>query len=398
MRWLIRLSLILLILIPTSRSIAQTTPKISDVQLSYDFGIRLNIKAQIDQIQSYLSIYLILRPDGQSSRQVKLAPRSDGSINIQFDLEKDPLKPYARIYYWFEFEDQAHTTTSSPAYWFDYSDNRFGWKSNESNLFRIFWVEGDTGYGQQIQDIAREGLKKSTQILPIPPNLPIQLFVYPDLTSLQGALSLTKQSWTAGHTSPDIGVILVSNSSQSVNLSELERQIPHELMHILQYQITGDQYGSIPVWLSEGLATYSEMYPDPDQARILNESYTQGKLIPFESLCSGFSQDAASAQIGYAQSVSFVSYLKNRFGSEIFPALLENANSGQSCTQSIQKVLQVPLSQLEKDWQEDTFGQTSEGKRLSLIFPIILVIVLVGLLILFIYLKTKSSKVGPNNG
>ncbi|KAF0112358.1 MAG: hypothetical protein FD147_231 [Chloroflexi bacterium] len=392
MRWLTRILILSLFLIPTTRSSAQSDSLVSNVTLTYEFGNAINVSAEILNAKNYSAFTLILRPDGQSSRQIELHPDADGKGIVRYDLKQDPLKPFARIYYWFEFENLDKTSSTSPSYWFDYLDNRFLWKSNESNLFQISWVEGDTSYGQKLQDIAREGFIKATQILPVAPELPIRIYVYPGIEKMQEAIALTNQSWAAGHSSPDIGVILVSNGSPPAKLIEMERQIPHELMHILQYQIAGAQYRNIPVWLSEGLATYAEIYPDPDLERVLNESYESGNLILFESLCSGFSQDAATAQLGYAQSVSFVNYLNGRFGSEFFPELIENSKSGQNCTNSIESVLHISLAQLQKDWQEITFAQKNGTELNNVYILVIICVAVIGLVGTILIIRSKSKK------
>ena len=358
MHWLMRLLLCSLMLMPIGSVRAQSEEPVTKVKLVYQFGSSIHIDAHVSNSSEYASLLLILQPDGQSSRQIKITPAADGSVIVDYDLTLDPLRPFARVYYWFELTRLDGTSITSPSYWFDYLDDRYQWISSETDLFHIFWVEGADTFGQKVQEIARDGLKAATNVLPVTPDFPIRIYIYPDVAALQQALTLTGQPWTAGHASADIGVLLVSNGSQSAELIEMERQIPHELMHVLEYKLAGASYSNIPAWLNEGLATSVELYPDPDLQRILIESQTSGSLLTFSSLCDGFPQDAKTAQLAYAQSASFVNYLNGRFGSNIFTKLIENAASGQTCESAVNSAASVSLTDLEEDWLATTFTES----------------------------------------
>ncbi|MBA4383475.1 MAG: hypothetical protein C0410_01945 [Anaerolinea sp.] len=376
MYWLIRFLLCSLMLLPIGSVKAQSEEPVTNVQLDFQFGSSIHIDALVSNPADYSSILLILQPDGQSSRQIKINPAADGSVIVDYDLTLDPLRPFARVYYWFDLTalDGSSITTSS--YWFDYLDDRFQWDSSETDLFQINWVNGSDAFGQKVQEIARDGLKASTNLLPVTPDFPIHIYIYPDVDTLQEALTLTGQPWIAGHASTDIGVLLVSNGSQSAELIEMERQIPHEMMHVLEYKLAGESYSNIPAWLNEGLATSAELYPDPDLQRVLNESQVSGSLLSISSLCDGFPQDAKTAQLAYAQSTSFVNYLNGRFGSQIFSKLIENAASGQTCESAINSAVSVSLADLEKDWLAVTFIISTPVN-----FGILAIVIAVGVLI-----------------
>ncbi len=372
---------------------AQVEQPVSEVALEYEFGTSLQLSAHIVQPADFSSFLLVLQPDGQSSRQVPFSPDASGQVEIDYDLILDPLKPFARVYYWFELTRADGTAYTSASYWFDYTDNRYTWKTSETQLFAISWVEGDAVFGQKLQEIARSGLQAATTLLPVAPELPIRIFVYPKVEDLQGALTLTGQTWTAGHASPEIGVIVVSNTASDAELIEMERQIPHELMHILEYQVAGESYASIPTWLSEGLSTSVELYPDPDLQRTLEESHANGSLLAIDSLCAGFPQDARDAQLAYAQSASFVSYLSGTYGSDVFLRLLESSASGQTCENAVSSVLNVSLDQLEAQWLSSVFPDSDSNPAADKLLPY-LIAGGVLLLAVLIYLSRKRHSQG----
>jgi hypothetical protein len=175
----------------------------------------------------------------------------------------------------------------------------------------------------------------------------------------------------------------------------MERQIPHELMHVLEFKLAGASYAKIPAWLNEGLATSVELYPDPDLQRVLNESQANGTLLTLTSLCDGFPQDAKTAQLAYAQSASFVNYLNGRFGSQIFTKLIENAASGQTCESAVNSAASISLSDLEKDWLAATFTISTPVN-----FGILAVVISVGVLlvvIMIMFLRKRHSAERKSN-
>lgn len=365
---------------------------VSDVSLEYEFASSLQIDAVISQIADYSSFALILQPDGQSPRVITFTPESNGWVNISYDLVQDPLKPFARIYYWFELVQMDGTSVTTPSYWFDYLDNRFKWQTSETELFQVSWVDGDAAFGQKLQEIARDGLKEATTLLPVTPDLPIRIYVYPNIEDLQSTLTLSGQTWTAGHASPDIGVILASNDNPSAELIEMERQIPHEIMHILEYQITKEHYASIPVWLSEGLATSVELYPNPDLQRVLNDARANGTIIPFSSLCDGFPPDANQAQLAYAQSASLVKYINGRFGSSVFLQLLENAGSGLTCESSVSTILSAPLDQLQQEWLVAADKEPTLDFSFETFLPLFIAVGILIIAIVIFTLRTRHAQ------
>ena len=294
---------------------------------------------------------LVIQPDSQQSRQVEVNASADGEIETRYDLTTNGFYPFTRIYFWFEAEMSDGSMSSSSSYWFDYIDDRFVWKSNSTNLFTIFWVEGDTSYGQKLQSIARSGLERSTQILPVVPVVPVEIYVYPDTSSMQSVLTLDAQSWVNGHTFVNSNKIFLADSPSLADTTDLERTIPHETMHLLQYQIISTSYSNAPAWLLEGLATQSELYANSDLEREFSTAKNAGTLLSFTDLCHGFPNDANQATLAYAQSSSFVAYIQSTYGNQVFPVLLHNAVNGLDCEQNVKSALGITLQQVELDWK-----------------------------------------------
>jgi hypothetical protein len=207
-----------------------------------------------------------------------------------------------------------------------------------------------------VLQVALEGLRSDVTYLPVSPPLPVRIFVYSSGKDLQDALQLGQMTWVAGHASPDLNLILISLPPAIEQRLELERQLPHELMHILQYQVSSDHYESTPPWLTEGLASLAELYPNPDYSRSLEEATKNGSLLPMKDLCNSFPTEASLALLAYAQSASFVQFLSDQYGISALQTLLQKYGDGLDCESAVQNVYGSDLSHIETQWKQETLG------------------------------------------
>jgi hypothetical protein len=150
--------------------------------------------------------------------------------------------------------------------------------------------------------------------------------------------------------------------------SEIERQIPHEVMHLLLYQSVGPAYYSLPVWLKEGLASANEMRPNPDYYVILSNAVDGDTLIPMASLCQSFPQDN-TVYLAYAQSDSFIRYLYQQYGQTGMQSLLESYASGQGCENASIPITGLLLTELEQEWRRTALNDNVLGVALEALLP-----------------------------
>lgn len=359
---------------------ADSALRVDNVVYDYIFAKNLHISASLPQASEIKNISLIIGPDNQQTRQVPFTMSADNRIDVNYDLSMSGFAPFSRIYYWFEAEIKNGSINTSPSYWFDYVDNRFSWKNSESNLFTIYWVTGDAAYGQKLQQLARSGLEQATRLLPVVPETPVQIYVYPDDISLQTVLTMNSQDWVNGHAILSSNRILVVDKQPVEDLTDLERIIPHEIMHLLEFQVTGENYNNSPAWLLEGLSTQAELYPNPERERDLTISITDKTLKPLSELCSGLSQDPAQQGIDYAHSSAVVGFIQHNYGNQVFMKMLENASSGMDCESNIQSSLGISTQQLDNDWQNSLkpknvfFSSIPIATILWIAIPVILVL------------------------
>ena len=371
-------------------ALARDQVVVSDVAVFYNYGQEATFQARVQPAGDVQDIYLFLQPQGMAARVEKAALNQNGELVYRYDLSKNQLRPFARTVYWFRMTLKNGQEFTSPSYWFSYDDNRFEWQTLKDTSFQVFWYGRDMSFGQEVLNTAQAGLKSARRYLPGEiPEPPLRVFVYSSSADFQQALQIAGESWMVGHASPEVGTILVSIPSGPEAALELERQVPHEIAHILQYQLTGGDYSRVPTWFLEGTASLAEIYPNPDYSRVLADAAKNEALIPMNQLCGAFPREASSAFLAYAQSASFTRYLHSKYGTSGLQKLLQRYQDGLSCSEGPRSAFNLPFTQLETTWQQETLGVNHEQIILRNLTPFMVILALLVLIPLLAVAMTR---------
>ena len=107
---------------------------------------------------------------------------------------------------------------------------------------------------------------------------------------------------------------------------ELARVLKHELTHSFLGSLAG---GRCPTWLNEGMAQMMEPRSSSNFAQPLAALFQKRKEIPFAVLEHPFIRFSdVEAQFAYAESLSAVDYLRERYGMGEVLRMLRNIGSG----------------------------------------------------------------------
>lgn len=356
---------------------AQSGSVVTDVRVVSEFGRQVTFLARIQSPVGIQSASVTFREQDGIQQTQPLSLQLDGTAGYVYDASVNALKPFARIVFWFNVTLADGTQVQSENYNFDYIDNRFDWQTREDGVLRAHWVTGDAAFGDAVLDAARRGLQSVYHLIPIEVTDMIDIWVYPSADDLQGALLLGGQSWVAGHASPELGVVMISVAPGADQSIQLERQVPHELAHVLLYRRVGANYNRLPIWLREGMASMAELYPNPDFDTALAQAVSTNSIIPLTDLCSSFPSDTANAYTAYAESRSFTQYIVDNHGTSGLTSLALAYADGLDCEQGARQALGLSLSQLEVRWRESTLGENRSGVIASNLLPYLLLLVLV---------------------
>jgi hypothetical protein len=127
----------------------------------------------------------------------------------------------------------------------------------------------------------------------------------------------------------------------------------------------------------EGFATNMELYPDPGYEEALKTAAAEEILIPFTDLCDSFPAHSGSAYQAYAQSKSFLHYIRGAHGNDGISKLTSAYAEGLSCSAAATRALGVPLTQLDAGWRETVLGQNVTAVAVRNLFPYLALMALV---------------------
>lgn len=346
-------SFVLFSLLPFNAQ-AQESIEILEQQSDYLYDGWLHFSVRFSSPENILEGFLLYQlADLEQPLVYEGELGSDQSMNVEIALtaENKP-KPFTEIQYWYRFSNEHNEIFESQSYSLYYSDNRYSWQTIEKVPFTLHWHDGGAEFAAAILAAAEAGINRAKNLLPLDDLEPVVIWVYDNAADVRLIADQAGFAWQAGHTDPAAGLILLSLPPGPQQSLEIQRQVPHEIAHLMMYQTLGaERYGRLPTWLVEGLASSAEIYSDPARNELLELAQAGDRLIPFYSLCNVFPQGDASARLAYAQSAAFIEYLHSQYGTAGLATLVDAYAETGDCMNAPVASFGIDLIGLESQWR-----------------------------------------------
>jgi len=352
-------TLALLWLLGPSAAAAETDIAViaSDVDVDFPsqavFTVQAESYVDIVDVRLHYRVDRINYADVVSEGWADFTPASRIEANWVWDMANASLPTGAEVTYWWTIEDANGNRVESSPKIMHFDDNRFAWHSLASSVgegegMTLLWYTGADSFAQELMNACEEGLARLTQDIGAYPEMPIKIYVYASTSDLQGAM-IASNEWTGGVAFTDFGIIAIA-----IPPSQLEwgkGALVHELTHLVVHQATFSPYGQLPLWLDEGLATYSQGELDANLRSSLDKAVSEGTLVSVRSLCSPFSAYADKARLSYAESYSLVEYLLDNYGQDKMLDLLTVLKQGSTYDDALTQVYGFDISGLDARWR-----------------------------------------------
>ncbi len=274
-------------------------------------------------------------------------PGSSVTLSYRYDASSDYLPPYSPITYRWTLSDNAQHSLTGAAQRFDFADTRFDWQHLTQSGISIYWYGQDAAYGQNILTTAAQEAASIAQDFNGTLTDPLKVIVYASNKDLQGGLPANSPNWAGG-------VALIPFDEALIVLGEnsyaLQRDLPHELTHLILHQIAGLNCGGCPLWFDEGMAVYHQIYHEPEMQFAFENAVKNDKLLPFKSLTDRFPDDTDQAEIAYAQSWNYLKYLYRTY-TQPNVARLVNALRTDNFASAFQRAFGAAPDQMENKWR-----------------------------------------------
>lgn len=158
-------------------------------------------------------------------------------------------------------------------------------------------------------------------------------------------------TWAIGVAYPQQNlIILLSPTVRQRGHIDIIKTFQHEVLHIILGQAFKGK-ANVPRWLDEGLAMIAANEWSMARLSTMTFAVLGRKMIPMEQLTESFPWDPDQAQTAYCQSFYFISFLKGRFGSDLFKTFLQKYTVHKNFQRAIFDTYNVRWEEMEDLWR-----------------------------------------------
>lgn len=155
--------------------------------------------------------------------------------------------------------------------------------------------------------------------------------------------------WATGAAYPEHNVIVLLSpraiKGSQINVVDV---FTHEFSHIaLCRALAGVK---VPVWLNEGLAMYEAREWTFSRISVLTRASLTDRLIPLPVLTLSFPAEKESAELAYAESFMFISFLINKVGRGAFHRMIRDYTCYGDLAGALHRGTGMNLADLEEQW------------------------------------------------
>ncbi len=259
------------------------------------------------------------------------------------------LPPGAQLWWRWRFTDETgaqYTSETQTAVWLD---NTHNWQTLTSGDLRLHWYGLDQSFVQTMLDAGLESLRRNKEQAGLETNDPIDVYVYPNYSDMRDAI-LYEPSWTGGLAFSDFSIVIMGVSGS--NSVWDKNTIIHEITHVLVGHFTFSCIGTVPAWLNEGLAMFSEGGLDASMQFQLDQAIRNDSLLSVRSLNGGFSELPDKANLSYSQSYSITKFLIDSYGQEKMTKMLVALRDAKPVDTALLEVYGFNTEGLEDAWRQ----------------------------------------------
>jgi hypothetical protein len=232
-------------------------------------------------------------------------------------------------------------------------DIPINWETQETPHFVLYYEQNDRLLADYIMERAEEDYKRITYDIGIDPGIKARVYIASDRNSYRALQPREKKTheWSIGVFYPHQNLILLlSPKAQKATHPDLQQIMAHELTHFILYTVTREKGIDLPIWLHEGLAMYEAKQWNWHYRRIMAETALTRSFLPLSSITKGFPPDKRFADRAYAQSISLIAYIINKYGADYLNRLIRNLVEGKQTEEAFFNVFGIPLEVFEKNW------------------------------------------------
>jgi hypothetical protein len=350
------LLVVAVLITPAQSAFALPRADVTDDRVAFDFPNTATFSATLTADSDITSVTLEYGNVQQTCGEVvaKAYPDFTAGKTVQvkwtWDMRQSgSLPPGASIWWRWLYTDTTGKQLIGEMKTATWLDDVHDWQTISSGDLRLHWYRNDKSFAQTMLDAGVEGLRRNKEQAGLTTDAPVDLYVYPNYDDMKDAI-LYEPSWTGGMAFPEYNIFIMGISESDSTWDQ--NTVIHELTHILIGHFTFSCIGSVPTWLNEGLAMFSEGKLDSNAQAQLDQAISSDTLITVRSLNGGFSELSDKANLSYSQSQSIVSFLITTYGQKKLTQLLAALRDAKPIDDSLLEVYGFDTDGLEDAWRQ----------------------------------------------
>ena len=219
----------------------------------------------------------------------------------------------SKIWWRWVVSDSNGTTQNTETQNITWIDNSYSWKKLSGTNINLYWYEGDNAYASDLLDNAVNSLTQLDNKFGLKPDKPIDIYIFASSDDLAKTMYY-QPDWVGGLAFPENRIVLIGIPANQMEWGRHAET--HELTHILVGLYSFSCLSSMPTWLNEGIAMYSEGDWDTQSAGQLKAAIQSDQIFSVRILSSSFPEDTDKANLAYSQSQSLVGFLIEKYDKE----------------------------------------------------------------------------------
>lgn len=337
----------------TLAAVGQVT--FSDDKAELNFPQTVTFSASIQSETEIKSIVLEYGTDQITCGNViaKAFPDFPASKNVnvawKWDMRQSgSIPPGASLWWQWVVTDTSGRQTTSQRKTVTWLDSVHQWQTLNGDGINLHWYQGDQNFGSTLHGAAADALKLLASQAGLKTDQPVDIYIYGQTQDMRDAV-LYEPGWTGGLAYPPYNIVIIGINQDILDWGKLAEA--HELTHVVTGHLTFNCLWSVPSWLDEGLAMYSEGKLEAVSQDHFDQAVRDDTLIPLRSLSGGFSEKSDKADLSYSESFSVIQFLLKTYGHGKMTALLEALHAGNTADEALQATYGFDTEGLEDAWR-----------------------------------------------
>lgn len=317
---------------------AQSAPSIVSTTQQINFPTDISFSALVengDQLSEAILFYRIL-PEGPITRQV--AEISSGDVTrLAASIPTAGMGTWipagSTIEWNWRLTDRNEVSVDTDGELFQYDDPRYEWVPIEDERLVLFYYGDNRGTAERLHRQGSDVIDQMSALLGVELDFQARVYMWASPADANGVERVESQGFEEQ--------VITGGTRVLADLVHMFQPttwvVRHELTHILT-KIAGEGgIGSIPAWLDEGTATYSETDWRVRRGAALNFAIETDQLFSVRGLTSS-ANEPGRVDIFYGQSGDIVTYLITTFGEQSFADLFSVFKRGSTVDNALQEV------------------------------------------------------------